>query len=190
MANYLIFAAAIVTVIGIFWFLSQRKRDAAWKQFASEIGGDFFPGGFLRASKIEAHAGQAVVTIDTYSVSSGDSSTNYTRMRTPIDNPDGFKFTIQRKGLIGRLDKALGTQHIDIGDADFDKDFLVQSNNEFRIQSLLLDQGLRTEMQAQKSLDLGIRGNELRLEVTNVVDDTSRLQALYKLFGDVLAKLG
>ena len=188
--SVIIVAVIVVGAAVVLSILSQRKRDETWRQFASEIGGEFVPGALFRSSKIQAHAGQAAVTVDTYTVSNGDTSTTYTRMRAPMQTSDGFEFSIERKGWIGRLDKALGTKHIDVGDADFDHDFLVRGNNEYKIQSLLLDQGLRREMQEQKSLQLAARKNELRLEVTGAVKDVDRLKALFRLFGEMLERVG
>jgi hypothetical protein len=183
-----IMGVVFVAIVGVGVFF-QSKRNDAWKQFAGEIGGEFVPGGFLRSSAVRAQAGQSTVTIDTYSVPSGDSNTTYTRLRAPFQNKDGLQLRIQRRGLVGRLEKALGTRHVDTGDTDFDRDFVVQSNNELKVQSLLLDQGIRSTVQAQRSIDLHVKDNELRLEVMGAVRDIDRLKVLYKLSCDALARL-
>jgi hypothetical protein len=191
MSNYLIIAVSVVVIVAVIIFAvwSQRKRAAAWQKFAADIGGDYMQGGLFRAASIRVSAGQTMVTIDTHTVSSGESSTTYTRLRTPFESQDGLQFTIQRQGVIGRLGKSLGLKHLDVGDPDFDRDFLVQGNNEYRIQSLLLDQALRGELQQQKSLDMNARNHELRLEVRGLITDIDQLKALYKLFQDVLDRL-
>lgn len=186
----LVFLAAGIIFVGLLVAMGRRNRDKAWEQFASELGGEFVPGRFLRSGTIEKRAGQSVVTIDTYSVPSGDSSTSYTRLRAAFQNSDGLQFTIQRKGLIGRLDKALGMPHIEMGDEALDRDFVIQGNNEPKVRSLLADPGLCRSIQSQRSIELVAKDNELRLEVTGVVKDIDRLKELYKLFADVLGRVG
>ena len=178
----------VVGVVAAVAFFRQRQNDS-WKKLASDLGGEFVAGGFFRSGKIRVSAGTSLITIDTYSVPSGDSSTTYTRLCAPFQTPDGWQFNIQRKGWVGRLDKKLGLQHIDIGDEAFDHDFLVQSNNEMKVRSMLMDSGLRSRVQSQKSLQLFTKNNELRLEVQGVINDLTRLKALYALFGEVLQKV-
>ena len=47
-------------------------------------------------------------------------------MRAPYINPEGFRFTIYRKGFFSGLGKLLGMQDIEIGDPEFDEAFIIQ----------------------------------------------------------------
>ena len=180
----------VLVIGGIIWVVvSRQKQDAAWRQLATELGAEFVRGGFLRTNKVLVHIRERTVTLDTYSVPSGDSSTIYTRMRAPIQNEAGFKFTIFRTGFISKLDKALGAQDIIIGDADFDRDFVIQGNNESRVKALFAHQSIRQMIQGQKSIRLGVNGNELRFEAQGVIRDVERLKSLFALFKGVLDQL-
>ncbi len=130
-----------------------------------------------------------MVTLDTYSVPSGDSSTTYTRMKAPFQDKAGFQFSISRAGLIGKLDKALGAQDIDIGITDFDRDFLIRGNNESKVKSLFANPALRQQIQAQRSIHLRLTGKALSLEVQGIVRDVERLKSLFELFKEVLNQL-
>jgi len=175
------------TIIGI--IVSTRKQDEAWKQLASEIGGEFVKGRPFRTSKVQARIGEAVVTLDTYSIPSGDSSTTYTRLRAPFEKAGGLQFNIRREGLIGKLDKALGAQDIDAGDAEFDHNFIVQGKPVPDVQRLLSSVIIRQLLQGQSSISLGTKGNELRREVMGVIRDLERLRSLFQLFKEVLGQL-
>ena len=117
MVTAFIYIAALVLVVALWLLYFRRRQDAAWRQLASEMGAEFIPGGLIRAGKVQAKLKQWIVTLDTYSVPSGDSNTTYTRLRAPLKKKDGFQFTIFRTGLISKLDKALGAQDIEIGGA-------------------------------------------------------------------------
>lgn len=184
-----IFIAALVIGLIVWVVISRQKRDAAWQQLANEIGAEFIEGGFFRGSKVQAHIKNWTVTLDVYSVPSGDSSDTYTRIRAPFQNRDGFQFTIFRTGLISKLGKALGAQDIEIGVPDFDHDFTIQGNNESRVQALFVNQRIRQLIQMQKSIRLGIRNNELVFEVQGVIKDVERLKSLFELFKEVLSQL-
>ena len=87
---------------------------------------------------MQATVGPWTVTLDTYTVSTQD-STSFTRMRAPYVNPEGFRFTIYRKSVFSGLGKMLGMQDIEVGDPEFDEAFIIKANNEPRVQHLFAD---------------------------------------------------
>jgi len=170
--------------------MRRRQRDDSWSQFASEIGAEFIGGGLFRTSKVQARVKQWTIVLDTYSVSTGDdSSETYTRIKTPIQDKDGFWFTMSRTGLIAKLDKALGAQKIEVGDVEFDGAFTIRSNNESKVRALFSNLKIRQMIQAQKSITIAIRKNELRLETRGVIRDVERLRSLFELFKETLNQL-
>ncbi len=77
------------------WF--GPSKDEVWRELSQEIGAEYVEGGFWKGSKVQAHVGPWTITLDTYTTSSGESSTTYTRMRAPYINPEAFRFTIYRQ---------------------------------------------------------------------------------------------
>ena len=78
-------------------FLNQifgPSKDKMWEEFSKHVGGEFFDGGFFKKDKVEISYKEWLITLDTYTVSSGKSSTTYTRMRAPYINADNFRFEI------------------------------------------------------------------------------------------------
>ena len=88
------------------WF--GPSKDEVWRQLSQEIGAEFVEGGFWKGSKVQAHVGPWTVTLDTYTVITEHSDVTYTRMRAPYVNPEGFRFTIYRKGVLQRPGQAPG----------------------------------------------------------------------------------
>jgi hypothetical protein len=136
------------------------SRDEIWQQFATNLGGNFTKGGFWNGSKVEAAHGQWIVTLDTYTVSTGKSSITYTRMRAPYVNPDGFHFTIYRRGIFSNLGKRLGMQDVNVGFPKFDDDFVIQGHDEAKLCRLFADARLRDLISAQPDIHFCVKDDE------------------------------
>src|SRR5262249_41655176 len=119
------------------WF--GPSKDEVWRRLSQEIGADFVEGGFWKGDRVQAHVGPWTVTLDTYTVHTQHSHVTYTRMRAPYVNPDGFRFTVYRKGAFSGLGKLLGMQDVEVGDPGFDEAFIVQGSDEARVRTLLAD---------------------------------------------------
>jgi hypothetical protein len=182
------------------WF--GRGKDEVWRELSREIGAEFVEGGFWKGNKVQAHVGPWTVTLDTHEVHSQHSHVTYTRVRAPYVNPDGFRFTVYRKGLFTELGKLLGMQDIEVGDPDFDEAFVVKATDEARVQTLLADPKLRALLQAQPEIRLGVMDSEgwfgpkfppdvdeLHFQVVGVISDVGRLKGLFDLFAAVLDRL-
>lgn len=179
------------------------SRDEVWEQLCSQIGGELIQGGW-RGNKVQARVGHWIVTLDTYTVSSNQHSTTYTRMRAPFLNRDGFRFNLYRAGLFTGLGKLFGVQDLEIGDPLFDEQFVVQANSEPKIRVLLANLRIRELIQGQPSIgQFTIKDNEgwfttteypqgvdvLYFQVVGVIKDVARLKSLYELFAEVLNQL-
>jgi len=168
------------------------------------VGGSFTEGGFWNGSeRVDAAHGQWMVTLDRYVVSTGKSYITYTRMRAPYVNPDGFQFTIYRKGIFSDLGKWMGMQDVSVGDAQFDEDFIIKGNDEAKIRRLFSDAKLRELISAQPEIHFCVKDDEgfwsgrnfpsnvdeLYFQVTGVIKDMDRLKGLYDLFSETLDEL-
>ena len=182
------------------WF--GPSKDEVWRQLSQEIGAEFVEGRFWKRNKVQAHVGPWTITLDTHTESSGESSTTYTRMRAPFVNPEGFRFTIYRKGFFSDLGKLLGMQDIEIGDPEFDDAFIIKGNDEDRVRALFSDPKIRQIIHAQPDIRLEVKDSEgwfgprfpegvdeLHFEVLGVIKDVEGLKALFDLFATVLDQL-
>lgn len=181
------------------------SRDEIWRQFAGEVGANFTEGSFWKgSSKVEASHGQWTVTLDTYTVSTGKSSTTYTRMRAPYVNPDGFRFNIYRKSIFSNLGKWLGMQDVTVGYQPFDEDFIIKGNDEWKLRRLFANEKIRELISAQPNIHFSVRDDqhkfwtgrnlppgvdELYFQVVGVIKDVGRLKLLYDLFSETLDEL-
>src|SRR4051812_24232943 len=179
------------------WFGPGKAE--VWRQLSDEIGAEVVEGGFWKGgSKVQAHVGPWMATLDINK--EGDSQA--TRLRAPYVNPEGFRFTIYRKGFFSDLGKLLGMQDIEVGDPEFDKAFILKGNDEDRVRVLFSDPKIRQMIQDQPQIRLEVKDSEgwfgpkfpedvdeLHFQVVGVIKDVERLKALFDLFAAVLDQL-
>jgi hypothetical protein len=192
MSTPLIVAGAVALfVIFIIWgAIAKRKRDTAWRQLATEIGATFVDGGFMHSSKVQMPFKQWTITLYTYSVSSGDdSSTTYTRLSAPIQDAQGFQFTLLRKNIVTKIDHVLGAKEIATGDAEFDRTFAVRGNDDTKERDLFSHARICQLYLAERALTGSLRKNVLSLEIMGDIKDVERLKTFFEMFKETLGQL-
>jgi hypothetical protein len=181
------------------WF--GPSKDEVWQQLNEKIGAEFLEGGFWKGSKVQSHVGPWTVTLDTgYSDEDGESVV--TRLSAPYFNPEGFRFTIYRKGYFSDLGKLLGMQDIEVGDPEFDEAFIIKGNDEGKVCGLFANPKIRQMIRDQPKIRLTVKDSEgwfgpkfpegvdeLHFQVLGVIKDVDRLKSLFDLFAVVLNQL-
>lgn len=146
--------------------------------------------------------GEWELLLDTYTVSTGKSSTTYTRMRAPFINKDGLYFKVYRESLFSGVGRYFGMQDIKIGDPGFDDPFVVKGNNTAKIRQMLDDPNLQKLIADQSQISFEIRDDEgwfgtdfpqgvdeLYFQRLGVMKDVVELKALFQLFCLTLHRL-
>lgn len=188
--------------MGILRSIFGPSQEEIWSQFANEIGGDFVDEGFWKAKKVVARFENWVVTLDTYTLSTGKTSTTYTRIRAPYVNKDGFKFKIYKSGWFSDIGKTLGMQDVEIGYPEFDERFIIKGNDESKLIELFSSDKIRELINVQDNIYLEVKEDEgwfgtdfpdgvdeLYFQTMGVIKDIERLKSLYMLFSLILNKL-
>lgn len=178
------------------------SKKEIWKQLAQELSADFIDGGFFKKDKVVAYHRNWVITLDTYTVSTGKSSHTYTRIRAPYVNRDDFLFTIFRKNIFSGIGKLLGMKDVVVGYPEFDENFIIQGNDERKLKMMFSNPKIRELISYQPAIQLQIKDdegwfsskfpegiNELYFQVLGVISDIVRLHDLYDLFAETLDHL-
>jgi len=188
--------------MSVFRALFGPSQEEIWGQLSQQIGGTMV-GGAWTGLKVQAQTGDWIVTLDSYSQSTGKSSVTYTRVRAPFINRDGFRFNVYRAGLFTDLGKLFGVQDIEIGDPFFDQTFVVQGNNEPKLRALFANPRIRELLHGQPSICLTIKREEawlwgpkypdgvdvLYFNVVGLIRDLAVLRSLFDLYAEVLNHL-
>lgn len=179
-----------------------ESQKTAWTRLAAELGATFELGGFFGVRAVRAHLGGYHLVLDTFQVSSNNSSQTYTRLRAQFVNPSKLRFRVFRASYFSGLATALGRQDIEIGVAGFDDDFVIQGSDEAKVRALLSDAGLRGLIAAQPRISVRIEDDEglfgpsygeaadvLTFTESGVIRDVPRLRGLFSLFAALLQAL-
>ena len=185
----LILTGIFLIAVVLWAVLGRQRREGALKQVARDLGADFVSGGLFGNSKVVAHFKKWVITLDIYSTSDGEHTTTYTRMHAPFENRDAFELSLNRESALGRVNKALVAQDVQIGDPEFDRAFVIWSNNQSKTRSLLSDAKIRQMIQEQPGIRLSVKGPALHFAAKGTIRDVRRLESLFELFKELLSAL-
>lgn len=142
------------------------------------------------------------ITLDTYLVSGGRSNITCTRVRAAYVDHDQFRFNLYRKGILSDLAKWFGAQKVDIGDDQFDRQFVLKGNSINKLQQLFSDPHLSEIVEAMSRFRLFTQRSEslfgtrlpaglaeLQFVTVGVVKDGERLKQLVELMRATLDQL-
>ena len=182
-------------------------KEEVWRKFAEEINGKYIEGHYGQPDHIEVTHNKWTIIFDTYAVSNPFSSRQenvgeFTIIKVPFYTRDSFQFSIREKGIINGMGKLFGAQDIEIGDAAFDKKYIIKGNDENKLQLLLSNKKILELIHFQKRIclelvdDEGFWGTklsdgvfEITFVATNVIKNMEQLRSLYNLFIELLNQL-
>ncbi|NUQ00918.1 MAG: caspase family protein, partial [Armatimonadetes bacterium] len=159
-------------------------------EIAARVGGRFVePEGGLFARKpcsILVERDDVLALLDTYVVSSGKSSTAYTRCRADYVLGVGPAFRVYREGVLSTLGKALGTQDVTIGiDPAFDEHFMVKADDEAKVLADALTASVQRRLLAAHPKSwLQSDGKTITLTWYGLERDADKLHAALELVSE------
>ncbi len=158
--------------------------------------------GLWRGNEIEVPYKRWRIRLDVNVVTTPECSVPLTRMRALYTSRDRFHFKIYRRGFFDRLRRALGLKVIEVGDAEFDREFAVEGSSAEQLRALFSDEAVCRLLRAQSSLHLesrtaegwpgsqGVEGtDELCFHAPGFIGDVEQLKLLFSLFAAVLDRL-
>lgn len=182
-----------------------KSKINIWEEFASVSGGKFIERkeNWL-SDKVVINQNGWNIFFDYYELIENGSKASqiFTRVIIPFNSINNFKFEIYRTELFDSIAKLFGSQDVTIGYEDFDKEFIVKSNNEHKIKSLLRDSNLRKLIHSVKKVNIQISNQhgiwenqlpkdeyELCLYIEEKVTDFEKLKVLGSILKQILEKL-
>ena len=125
-------------------FRSDTKKN--WQQLATEIGGEFVDGGFWNKDRVVLKYRKTDIVLETYTVSTGKSSTTYTRMKSPFFSTNGFTFSISSENFFTHLVKKIGFNDVEIGEFEFDDKMYLKSNDAEKVRTFFISSILKKDI--------------------------------------------
>jgi hypothetical protein len=174
------------------------SQQEVWAKLAEAINAHYEARRWWQRPRLVADVGPWQVTLDT--VKRG--KLLFTRLRAPFVNPDGFRFRIHRRDIFSGLAELLGTQDVEIGDAKFDHDFIIKTNDAAKMRWLLTNERLRLLIGWQPRIHFAVKDDEgwfgakfpegvdeLYFECKGILKDHELLHGLFNLFAETLQQL-
>jgi hypothetical protein len=168
-----------------------------WQRLALELGGEHQK--TWRGRRVVVEHGPWQIVLD---LQRSDDAV-FTRMRAPYVNADGFRFCVFRKHLFSGLAEMMGLPDINVGQPDFDEQFIIRGNHEGKLRQLFANKTIRDMIMAHPRIRFEVRGDEgffsrykfpegvdeLRFTAGGIIKDIDRLKELYCLFAQTLHEL-
>lgn len=177
-------------------------EDAIWAELWEGVGGVYLNREGWRQDKLMVEHGHWIITLEFHTHGGYHTNANYTRFRVAFENPEDFHFKLVPQGLLDTVGKLLGLQDVELGDPEFDKAFLIKSNDEARVREVLDDPVLRQFLREEPEAFVGlvsVHGDraaqfpdgveEVVMEIPGKVVDIERLKRLYMTFARTLSGL-
>ena len=178
----------------------ERVGDESWEEFCRRV--DAGVAGYLRGAAARVRYRNWCVTLDTNVVPAGAAAAVVTRMRAPYASRGAFRFRLQRRDLLDALARRLRIHTSETGQSDFDREFVVRSDDEERVRRLFEDPAIRRLIKSQPSINLEARGDdgpfgaslptgvdEIVLRAPGFLTDAAQLRRLFALFALILDRL-
>lgn len=174
-----------------------------WQQFAKEKGGTYLP---ISDDRVQFPYKDFTITFDAYThyVVVGGSSYEHEYIRGQVEFfcPDNFKLLITQQGLIDNIGKLFGMQDIQIGEKQFDKKFIIKSNDEAKTLLLLSNSAITKSLQDINPVRFDITDGEglwdekpregnfmLYFVLKDKIKHIEQLNKMYSLFSDTIDAL-
>ena len=106
------------------------------------------------------------------------------------------------KNIFSSIAKIFGAQDVEIGNPEFDKKFIIKTNNEFKLKAFLRNKDLRVHIENCDKINLqisdreGIWGPKLAVNqfelsffIKEPINDIQKLKSIYSLFIEMLKQL-
>ncbi len=182
--------------------------EYVWRDFADSKGGkvvsdDTKDGDPISAMHLPVEGTSAWVTITPVRGKTNKASGTIASMHySPAEN---FAFRIRTEKGVDQLGKVLGMQDIQLGDAEFDKSYLIQGTDEGKVRNLFSDMKLRDLILQNKVSELRLVANSEGLPSEHLVpngrhavvysfDQTlekfDQLESLYAILTSVVHRIG
>jgi hypothetical protein len=164
---------AAIVVLGV---AQSAKVGEVWGEVGQRLGLVYDRGSTFKGRSLSGRLRENEVLVDTFTRSSGKSSTTFTRYRIRYPRPLGLGLKLSREGFFSGVSKAFGAQDIQVGDATFDQGVMVKGDNPAEVvRFLTLARRARIHRALMSFSGLKISDHEIYFERTGMESSATRL---------------
>lgn len=175
-----------------------------WAALAADEGGLLEMRRARRIRRVIFPHGSWEIILDEYTQSDGKTSQTFTRCRARFGDPQSFRLRILADNVFLKIAKRFGLQDVSVPAPDVDERFVIRTNNESVVHSIVLTPDVRKTLLELGKARVDVAGvrrrlrrvpgvSELRCQLSGRVKEPDRLRQLLRLTRamlDALARTG
>jgi hypothetical protein len=136
--------------------LRKMDRREAWQEVARSVGGTFEQGKRSSADTVAIGHGPWTITLDTYTVHTGQVAITYTRAKALFIGQGDPNLLVRKRNFFDTILENVGFGGVAPGDRAFAARYVVKGHPEARLRSLLTT-GLIAALLADSSLTVAVK---------------------------------
>ncbi|GEO10825.1 hypothetical protein [Segetibacter aerophilus] len=176
--------------------ITGNSEDEVWKTIADQLNNKKDDLDYTAQFNTTDHC--VDLDIDIHPDRGEEGEKPVTSFSVQLPDETSFRFKIQKQGIKHEIGKLFGMQDVIIGNREFDKKFLIQSNDVDKVKKVLSDEKVSSELLKHPVVDFKIRERKigankeivLGLELEGGITETDRLKDAFQAFKAVLNHLG
>jgi hypothetical protein len=129
---------------------------SVWMDLTDEMNGEFEDGTYAVKAKLPLAGTPFKLSMQMHTHPMGQAISETTVIAVPFNFESQFQFAIHNSSAVEEVAKILGLQDIVVGDADFDKTYIIQGSEPRLVQKLFSDSNFKEKIQEQKAVNLSI----------------------------------
>jgi hypothetical protein len=129
---------------------------SVWMDLTDELNGEFEDGTYAVKAKLPLAGTPLSLAMQMHTHPMGQAISETTVLAVPFNFENQFQFAVHNSSAVEEVAKILGLQDIVVGDAEFDKTYIIQGSDPRMVQKLFADSDFKMKIQEQKSVNLSI----------------------------------
>lgn len=176
--------------------ITGNSEDEVWKIIAEQLNDKKDDLDYTAQFNTTSHC--VTLDIDIHPDRGEEDEKPLTSFSVQLPDETSFRFKIQKQGLKHEIGKLFGMQDVIIGNREFDKKFLIQSNDVEKVKEVLSDDRVYSELLKHPVVDFKIRERKigankeivLGLDLEGGITEPDKLKKAFQPFKAVLSHLG
>ena len=172
--------------------ITGKSEDEVWKIIADQLNSKDDNLNYTAQFSTQNHF--VTLDIDIHPDAGDENGKPLTSFSAKLPDDTSFRFKIEKQGLKQEIGKLFGMQDVIIGNADFDKKFLIQSNDVSKVKELLNNAEVSAALLKEPVVDFAIREHRigankeivLHLDIKGGITEPHKLKSIFVPFKIVL----
>ena len=175
--------------------IAGKSEDEVWETIAEQLNRKEDNLDYTAQFSTEKHC--IILDIDIHPDLGEEGEKPITSFSAQLPDETTFRFNIEKQGLKHQIGKLFGMQDVIIGQTEFDKKFLIQSNDEAKVKEVFSAAEISDELLKNPVIGFKIRERKigttkeivLSLDIEGGITEPDKLKEIFRPFRIVLNSL-